>query len=96
MKTIYVRVKQIVAVQLDETKFTDQFMEQFASSISDFDCIEQHAEHIGQLAAREVYTFSKYSPKEFVEGYGEIGDFGIVADVIETEIEHAAAPEDFW
>lgn len=95
-KTIYVRVKQLVKVDLDETKFTPEFMAQFAGSISDFDCIEQHAEHIGQLAAREVHSFSPYNRKEFVEGYGPIGDFGIVAEVVETEIEHGASPEDFW
>ena len=96
MKTIFVRVTQVVKVDLDETKFTPEFMAEFAGSISDFDCIEQHAEHIGQLAAREVYSFSQHNRKEFVEGYGPIGDFGIVASVIETEIEHAAAPEEFW
>lgn len=96
MRTVFVRVKQVVKVDLDETKFTPEFMAQFAESISDFDCIEQHAEHIGQLAAREVYAFSPHQPKEFVEGYGPIGDFGIVAEVVEFEIEHAASQEDFW
>lgn len=83
MKTFRVRVTQIVDVTLDDTKFTPEFMAEFAGSISDFERIEQHAQHIGQLAGREVYSLNKHLPKEFVEGYGEIGAMGISAVVLE-------------
>lgn len=87
MRTFYVRVEHIVKVELDETKFTADFMAQFASTISDFDTLEQHAEHIAQLAAREVYGLSRHVPSEFVEGYGPIGLMGISAEVRNTEVE---------
>jgi hypothetical protein len=96
MKTIYVLVKQTVKVELDETKFTPEFLEEFAAHFFDYECVEQHAEHIGQLAAREVYAFNRHRPTEFVEGYGEIGKFGITAEVINTELEHATDPGELW
>lgn len=87
MRTFYVKVEQIVEVKLDETKFTPEFMAQFASTISDFETLEQHAEHIAQLAAREVHGLSEYVPSEFVEGYGPIGLMGISASVRNTQVE---------
>lgn len=96
MTTIYVLIKTTVAVTLDEAKFTPQFLDEFASHFFDFDCVEQHAEHIGQLAAREVHSFNKHLPREFVEGYGPIGEMGISAEITGTEIVHAYDVGELW
>lgn len=94
--TIYVLVKTTVAVTLDENKFTAEFMAEFADSFFPFSSIEEHAEHIGQLAAREVYTFARHNRGEFVEGYGPIGEMGISAEVVGTELDHATDPGELW
>lgn len=82
-------VTQTVEVTLDESKFTPDFMKEFYDQFYRYDEIDEHAGHIAQLAAREVYSFN--SPREFVEGYGPIGDFGISARVtsLETEVERS-------
>ena len=87
MRKFYVRVEHIVEVELDDTKFTPEFMAEFSATITDFDTLEQHAEHIAQLAAREVYGLNRRVPSEFVEGYGPIGEMGISASVKSTEVE---------
>jgi len=76
MKTFEVEVTRIVKVTVDETKFTPEFLKKFASYMYDFDCIEDHAEHIAELAAREMLD------TDFIEGYGDPNDFGIDAIVM--------------
>jgi hypothetical protein len=61
-------------------------MEEFRESFYPFFTIEEHAQHVAQLSAREVCNFG-YNRKEFVEGYGPIGDMGIWAEVKDTEME---------
>ena len=46
---------------------------------------DDHAEHLAQLVARGVAELSPYLPKEFVEGYGPIGEMGISAEVHDCE-----------
>jgi hypothetical protein len=74
-----VEVTQVVTVTLDETKFTPEFMEEFRGHFFDFETIDEHAEHLAQLAARGVIEPSKYSG-EFIEGYGPSADMGITTD----------------
>lgn len=87
MKTFEIEVRQTVKVTLDESKFTPEFMQEFRASFFLFETVEEHAEHVAQLAARGIHDFSKYRRDEFVEGYGPIGEFGIIAEVIEMEME---------
>jgi hypothetical protein len=89
MAEYLVRVTQLVRVKLDESKFDDEFMREFRESFYQFQSIDDHAEHIGQLVARGIYEASPYNPREFIEGYGPIGEFGISASVedFDTEIE---------
>jgi hypothetical protein len=83
--TFNIEVRQIVRVTLDETKFTPEFMAEFRQSFYPFDTIERHAEHLGQLVARGVHDLSPYSPDEFVEGYGAIGEMGISAEIVDGD-----------
>lgn len=89
-----VKVTQFVKVKLDETKFTPEFMEEFRESFYRFHDIEDHVKHIGQLVARGLHQASPYFPKEFIEGYGPIGEFGISARIedsyTDVEIEEPA------
>ncbi|WP_210320107.1 hypothetical protein [Pseudaminobacter soli (ex Zhang et al. 2022)] len=86
MKTFEIEVRQTVKVTLDESKFTEPFMEEFRAHFFPFYDVEDHAKHIAQLTAREVADFG-HNRHEFVEGYGPIGDFGIRAEVTDTEME---------
>lgn len=89
MAEYLVRVTQLVRVKLDESKFDGEFLREFRESFYPFDSVEDHARHLGQLVARGIYEASPYSAKEFIEGYGPIGEFGISASVddVDTEIE---------
>lgn len=84
MKRI-VLVETRVEVEVDESKFTPEFMEEFRGSFFDFETVEEHIEHIGQLEAREVLE------TRFTEGYGPLKDLGISARVlgVETSIEES-------
>lgn len=79
MAEFIVDVTQSVKVTLDESKFTPEFMEEFRRYFYPFYSLGDHAEHIAQLAARELLT-----PK-FTEGYGPLADMGIEAKVISGE-----------
>lgn len=76
-----VEVTQTVEVELDETKFNEAFLSEFRESFYPFTTIGEHVEHLAQLYARG-YEFDT-----FVEGYGEISEFGIIRKVISQEQE---------
>ena len=79
MKKI-VAVTQVVEVEVDESKFTPQFMEGFKRFMYDFDSIDDHIKHIAQLEARGLR-------RSFIEGYGPIENFGINSHVVSAEEE---------
>lgn len=76
MKVFDVEVIQIVRVTLDETKFGDDFMQEFRESICNFRSLGEHAEHLGQLYARGVAD-DIFPGQSFIEGYGEASEMGI-------------------
>jgi hypothetical protein len=76
MKTFHVEVLQEVEVRLDETKFTPQFMQEFRDSFYSFTTLEDHAEHLAQLGARDLISLDG-----FIEGYGIAKDMGISIEV---------------
>ncbi len=82
-----VEITMQVEVQTDDSKFTDQFMEEFRADFFPFHDMNDHAKHIAQLAAREVAEFSVHVPTEFVEGYGPIGEMGISVESVSMEME---------
>ena len=85
MKKFEVQVTQIIEVKVDEAKFTDEFMGEFASTITPFATVEEHAEHLGWLHATGRYDLEVGN--DFIEGYGPRKDTGISASVISTETE---------
>jgi hypothetical protein len=67
-------VVRFVDVTLDESKFTETFMEEFRESFFPFFTIEDHREHLAILYARgEIDGWSD----EFIEGYGPANEMGI-------------------
>ena len=65
-------VEQTIRVTVDESKFTPEFMQEFRESFYDFDTLDDHIKHLGQLCARGIADdFS------FIEGYGKASDMGI-------------------
>jgi len=75
---------QYVKVTIDESKFNDAFLQEFRESYYPFHTLEEHLEHLAQLYARGIYDNG-----DFIEGYGEAKDMGIIFETkgTETEIE---------
>lgn len=71
-----------VRVQVDETKFTEAFMAEFREHFFPFQTIEEHIEHLGQLAARGELNLN------FIEGYGPSALMGIRVSDPFDDIEH--------
>lgn len=71
-------------IEIDESKFTDEFMEEFRQHFFPFYDLEDHAEHIAQMQARGVIDI--ISSPEFVEGYGPSNDMGIKVKFLDAEI----------
>ncbi|KQV66599.1 hypothetical protein [Caulobacter sp. Root343] len=69
-----VLVSQVVEVTIDDSKLDEAFMAEFRASHYQFDTVEQHAEHIAQLAARGLIDMG---PNPFVEGYGPLVEVGV-------------------
>jgi hypothetical protein len=75
-----VRVSFMVEVETDDSKFTPEFMKEYRELLYNFDTIDEHAEHIAQLAVRGLLD-------RFTEGYGWVEEMGISAEIIEQEEE---------
>ena len=76
-----VRVTQEIWVQVDESKFTPDFLKEFRETMYNFPDINDHIEHLAQLKARGIITHKN----QFVEGYGNLLDMGII--LIERDLE---------
>lgn len=74
--------KVLIQVTVDESKFTDEFMEEFRRHFYPFNTIEEHMEHLAQLEARGLIGVDN-----FVEGYGDIREFGVKFGVGSGETE---------
>lgn len=85
---IQVLVTTVVDVEIDDAKVDHAFMAEFRQSFFQFHTLEEHAQHIAQLAVRGVIGESLDGPNEFVEGYGPLADAGIhyIKRRAETEI----------
>jgi hypothetical protein len=80
MTKFIVEVVQNVAVTVDKSKFTEEFMEEFRKSFSPFYEIDEHINHLAYLYARGVVD-----DNEFIEGYGEAADMGIKFEFIDGD-----------
>lgn len=79
-----VEVTSLITVQVNEDAFTPAFMEEFRASFYDFKTLDEHIEHLGQLYARGIV----HQHDNFIEGYGDVSEFGIkfITSSTETEI----------
>jgi hypothetical protein len=68
----YITVTQTIEVQVDETKFNQEFMEEFQAIFYPFKTIDEHLKHLAQLYARGLNDNG-----DFIEGYGYADDMGI-------------------
>lgn len=73
MRTFELTVNHSVDVTLDETAFTEEFMEDFRKNFYPFYSITDHAEHLAQLYTRGIVD----EFTDFIEGYGNPKEFGI-------------------
>lgn len=71
-----VAVTQFVLVTVDADAFTPEFMEDFPRHFYPFDTLDEHIEHIAQLAARGLID----GTNPFIEGYGRAEEMGIRVD----------------
>lgn len=76
-------VTQTIEVTVDESKFTDEFMNQFRKDFYDFDSVDDHIRHLAQLYARGVVD----EFTTFIEGYGKPQDMGISFYAVECQAE---------
>lgn len=75
MATRIVEVTFNVEVEMDDSKFTPEFMEEFRGSFFQMHTLDEHAEHLAWLAVRERLN------EDFTEGYGPLKDMGIKVTV---------------
>ncbi len=75
----------VVDLELDESKFDENFMESFKDYFYDFDSLNEHIEHLAQLYLRGIYDNGS-----FIEGYGKADNMGIKfhhIDILDSEID---------
>lgn len=75
-----IEVTFYVNVEVDENKFTPEFMDEYRENFYQFNDIDDHMKHIAQLEARDLLM-------RFTEGYGPISEFGIKAETVAVTVE---------
>lgn len=80
MMTRNVAVTFLVEVTVDETKFTPEFLAEYATVLQDFD-LEGHIKHIAFLEVMDLLR------DDFTEGYGKLSEMGITATIHDSETE---------
>jgi len=82
MITRDVKVTQIVRVTIDDTKFTPEFMAEFASYMMPYSTIDDHLEYLAQLYARGI---TNGWADDIIEGYGPAKEMGIAFKLVDQE-----------
>jgi hypothetical protein len=77
-----VEVRHVVEVEIDESKFTPDFMREFRENFYDFASLNEHFEHLAQLYARGL-------DRDFIEGYGPVEEMGISMRTVDIDAESA-------
>ncbi len=75
-----VMIRSYVTVEIPKKAINAEFIKSFAEYMYPFDSVEEHAGHLGQLAARGLIPSN-----DFVEGYGDIAEMGIKVQLVEYE-----------
>lgn len=82
-RSFHVSVTQNLVITIDDSKFTEEFLAEFRESFYPFTTIDQHIDHLAQLAARGIVgDFGE----RFIEGYGPAADIGFEFKVIDTDV----------
>lgn len=78
-----VTVARTVHVEIDETKFTEEFLKEFNNYISSsIEDIDGHIEHLAL-----AFAAGRVDNDQFIEGYGPTKDFGIKFKEIGDEVD---------
>lgn len=80
-----IQYTQAVRVTVDRSMFTDEFLAEFRESFYDFDTIDDHLKHLGQLFCRGLAS----ETDSYIEGYGEPSRFGIKFEMEYDDLELA-------
>ena len=77
-------VNQTISVEVDESKFTPEFLKAFREQIYELETLDDHLEFLAEkYATGRIQGY----PSEFVEGYGKLGDMGIKLRQLECEVD---------
>lgn len=74
MRTFDAVVRTNFRVEVDETKFTPEFFEEFSSYMWTMTTVEEAVEHLADLFSRGIVDGAKDS---FIEGFGPAAEMGI-------------------
>ncbi|NVJ90857.1 MAG: hypothetical protein HWE34_04325 [Methylocystaceae bacterium] len=95
-QTVTVDVVHTVKVTLDTDKLTQEFCDQFNETINYFgdadedmnEVVEEHAKHLATLYSNgAIYDIpGSTQAKQFIEGYGPLGEMNISIEGEVTEI----------
>ena len=77
-------VNQTISVEVDESKFTPEFMAAYYEHMTELETIDEHRKHLAELYA--TGRIDGY-PSEEVEGYGKLSDMGIKLSVVCCEVD---------
>lgn len=72
-----------VDIDVDESKFTPEFLKSFSECFYDFETIEDHKRHLARLFVNGII----HENSTFIEGYGDPSDFGIKLKLIDYGVE---------
>ena len=87
-----VKVSYLIEVTIDETKFTDEFMEEFEKYMYPADLND----HITNLAALTIELDRTDLSKEyFIEGYGDPKEMGITTQILDED-SHIIDSDDYF
>lgn len=77
IKTKELRATGGFTVSVDESKFTEDFFQEFSKYMFPVDSVDDCIDHLGLLFARGVVDGST----KFIEGYGDVAEMGIKFEV---------------
>ena len=77
-------VETELSIEVDETKFTEEWMEEFRKHFYPFFTVQDHVEHLAQLQACGVIELP--DSQAFIEGYGKPEEMGIKIVTIDVEV----------
>jgi hypothetical protein len=91
MAKFHVDITQRLYVEIDETKFTPEWLADFRKTFYNFQSVQDHVEHLARLeAAGIIHTQDRDC---FIEGYGPAGNFKLQITKGKMEIDSCRRAE---